>query len=341
MGGHIYECSECSHTVIHYNSCRNRHCPMCQGIKKHIWVDQRNKEIIDAKYFHTVFTVPHELHPLIYQNQKLLYDLLYKTVSKTLTNLSLDKKYLGAKIGFFCVLHTWSKDIHYHPHIHVVVLAGGLTKTNQWKQSKKNFFIPVKVLSKVFRGKYLQGLRRYYNDNLLNFYKSSKAYRNKKAFNQLIDTCYRKDWYTYTKETFSSPVAVIKYLARYTHRIAISNERIKSIDKSNVTIEIKKDGHTKTLVLKGIEFIRRFLLHTLPKGFVKIRYYGILANRNKANNIALCRKLTNSVAYSPKYEGLSMLEILILITKKDVTLCPKCKKGNLKRFRTLQPNGIP
>lgn len=344
LGAHVYECDKCNHTSIHYNSCRNRHCPLCQGMNKTLWVDKRNKDILNAPYFHAVFTLPNELHPLIYQNQKLLYDLMYKTVSQTLLELSMDPKYLGAEIGFFCLLHTWSKDLHYHPHIHVVIMAGGLTKANQWKNSKKKFFIPVKVLSKKFRGKYLHYLKQYYEKDLLKFYSDAKQYIKPNKFKNLINQCYQKDWYTYTKKTFSSPLAVIKYLGRYTHRIAISNNRIISIDEDSVTFIAKKDtssDKTKIITLKATEFIRRFLMHTLPKRFVKIRYYGILANRNKKIKIALCRKLTTSPVYKSKYEGLKPIEIVCMIAKKDITLCPVCKKGKMELSSTLPKESIP
>lgn len=340
LGSHVYECDQCQHPSIHYNSCRNRHCPLCQGLNKEIWVDKRNQDLLHAPYFHTVFTLPHELHPLIYQNQKLLYHLMYKSVSETLLELSMDPKYLGAKIGFFCVLHTWSKDLHYHPHIHVVIMAGGLTKTKEWRSSKKTFFIPVKVLSKKFRGKYLYYLKQYHKEGQLNFYAKAKPYKELNEFKQLINQCYEKNWYTYTKKTFSGPAAVIQYLGRYTHRIAISNNRIVSMNQDSVTFVLKKEpktGQSKTITLKATEFIRRFLMHTLPKGFVKIRYYGILANRNKKSNITLCRKLTASPVYQSKYEGLKKIEIVSMMVKRDITLCPKCQKGNMVVTNTLHP----
>ncbi|MEW6536930.1 MAG: transposase zinc-binding domain-containing protein, partial [Candidatus Auribacterota bacterium] len=200
LGGHVDQCEECGYIAVYYNSCRNRHCPLCQGVTKAIWVDQRSKDILNAPYFHVVFTVPQQLHPLIYQNQGLLYDLMYKAVAETLLELSKDKKYLGAQIGFFSLLHTWAQDLHYHPHIHTVVLAGGLTKLNQWRNSSKKFFIPVKVLSKKFRGKYLYHLKQYHRQNLLEFYEDAQQYRDPKLFRDLCNRCYAQDWYTYTKK---------------------------------------------------------------------------------------------------------------------------------------------
>ncbi len=342
LGGHVYQCDECGDTVIQYNSCRNRHCPLCQGINKVIWLDQRNKDILNVPYFHVVFTMPEELHQLIYQNQKLLYPLMYKCVAETLLELCWDKKYLGAQIGFFSMLHTWGKDLHYHPHIHTVVMAGGLTKNNQWVNGSNKFFIPVKVLSKKFRGKFIYYLKKYYSREKLSFYNDAVKYLDLKVFQDLIDQCYAKDWYSYSKRTFSGPQAVVKYLGRYTHRIAISNDRIVSMDKDSVTIKVRdEENKNKTVTLKGIEFIRRFLMHILPKGFVKVRHYGLLANRNRKTKLALSRKLTNSISYKPVFEGLNTIEILSILLERDVTLCPTCKKGKLNLINTFLKEALP
>lgn len=344
LGGHVFGCEECNHISVSYNSCRNRLCPMCQGVNKAIWVENRSKDILNAPYFHVVFTMPQQLQPLIYQNQELLYGLMYKAVAETLQELSQDKKYLGAQIGFFSLLHTWGQDLHYHPHIHTVVLAGGLTKFNKWKSCSKGFFIPVKVLSKIFRGKYLHYLKQYYRQNLFGFYGNAKEYQDPRQFQNLINQCYEKDWYTYTKKTFSGPLAVVQYLGRYTHRIAISNNRLVSMDEETVTFKVKDNkcqNGTKTMKLKGDEFIRRFLMHILPKGFIKIRHYGILANRNKKTKLELCRKLTFSLTYKSKFEGLKTIEILNILVGRDVTLCPVCKKGKMKTIYSLQKGPPP
>ena len=332
LGGHVCECEKCGHIAVRYNSCRNRHCPLCQGVTKAVWVDERRKDILQAPYFHVVFTVPQQLHQLIYQNRELLYGLMYRAVAETLLELAKDKKYLGAQVGFFSLLHTWGQDLHYHPHIHTVVLAGGLTKQNLWRTTSKKFFIPVKVLSKKFRGKYLHYIKQYMRQNLLKFYGKAKAFQNPKLFQDLLNQCYAQDWYIYTKETFSGPLAVVQYLGRYTHRIAISNTRIVSMDDHTVTITVKdkKRKRIRTLALEGVEFIRRFLLHVLPKGFVKIRYYGLLANRNKKTKLGLCRKLTCSPTYKPKFEGLKTIEILCILMGRDVTVCPICGEGKMR-----------
>lgn len=333
LGGHVSTC-DCGHVEVYYNSCRDRHCPMCQGITKAMWVDQRCKDAIDAPYFHVVFTMPSELHSLIYQNQRLLYDLMYKAVSETLLELSLDPKHLGAQPGFFCILHTWGQDLHYHPHIHAVVMAGGLTKLNKWRSSSKKFYIPVKVLSKMFRGKYLHYLKQYYNEQHLSFHGDLQQ----QEFHNLLNDCYKKDWYSYSREALAGPMAVIDYLGRYTHRIAISNSRIASLDEDTVTIKVRdnKDNQKqKALILKGVEFVRRFLMHVLPPRFVKVRYYGILATRNKKTKLALCRKLTSSALHKPKFEGLSTLQVLTILLGRDVAKCPKCQK-DLRKFCTTR-----
>ena len=295
--------------------------------------DQRKKDILNAPYFHVVFTMPEQIHMLIYHNQKLLYDLMYKAVAETLMELSADKKYLGAQIGFFSVLHTWGQNLHFHPNIHSVVLAGGLSKQNQWRMSSEKFFLPVRVLSKVFRGKFLYYLKQYYEQDQLNFYNDTELYKDSKRFQELVDQCYGINWYSYTKRTFSGPLAVVKYLGRYTHRIALSNQRILAADEENVMIQVKdykNNNLKKTVTMKGKEFIRRFLMHILPKRFVKIRHYGLLANRNRKTKLAICRRLTKSPSYQPLFEGKSTLEVVSILLKKDVTLCSECKKAHLR-----------
>jgi len=333
MGGHIDECDNCGYIHISYNSCRNRHCPLCQSIPKEKWIDARKEEILNAPYFHVVFTVPDEIKMIIFQNQKLLYSLMYKTVSDTLVELSASKKYLGAQIGFISVLHTWGQCLIFHPHIHTIVLAGGLTKDKKWQCSSKKFFIPVKVLSNMFRGKFLYQLKQYYNENKLEFYGESKEFENPEVFQSLLNSCYKKSWYIYSKRPFSSPTAVIEYLGRYTHRVAISNNRIVGIDGNSVTIkykDYKENSKEKLMTLSGIEFIRRFLMHVLPKGFVKLRHYGILGNRNKKTKLELCRKLTKSIKIISKFKNLSTIEIFKIITGKDITKCPACGEGSMK-----------
>lgn len=344
LGGHLYSCFECGHTTVLYNSCRNRHCPCCQNLPKTVWVDARSRDILNAPYFHVVFTVPAQLQRVIYQNQDLLYNLLYKAVAETLTELSQDPKYLGAQIGFMSILHTWAQDMTYHPHIHTVVLAGGLTENNDWQQSSKKFFLPVKVLSKRFRRKFMDYLKHYNKEGLLKFYGNLQEYQNPQIFANLVDSCYKENWYTYTKKTFSGPQAVIRYLGMYTHRVAISKERVLSMDEQKVTIRVKdrQNGNKpKTVTMDGEEFIRRFLMHVLPKGFVKVRYYGLLSNRNKKTKLERCRLLTESPTIIPTFEGLKASEILKILLGKDVTLCPCCRQRKLFDIKISPAAGSP
>jgi len=341
MGTNASVCDNCGHIEIHYNSCRNRHCTLCQGVNRAIWVDNRSKDIINAPHFHLVFTMPQQLQLIIYQNQKLLYTLMYKAAAETITELSADEKYLGAQVGFFSLLHTWSQDLHYHPHIHTVLMAGGLTTINKWRQSSKDFFIPVAVLSKKFRGKYLHYLKQYFLDDRIEFYGEQQQYQEPEKFQALLNDCYALNWYTYVQETFSGPHAVIKYLGRYTHQVAIANSRIVSINDDAVIFtakDEKRSGIIRTVITKGEEFIRRFLMHVLPKGFVKVRYYGIFANINKKTKLALCRKLTNNALRKLIYKGLNNVEVASILAGIDLTLCKMCGLGTLQSIYSLRGN---
>ena len=332
MGANVRICEECGYIDTHYNSCRNRHCPSCQGINKDIWADARSEDTINAPYFHVVFTVPEQLQMIICQNKEVLYNLMFKATSETIFALTKNKKYLGAKPGFFSVLHTWTQDMRFHPHIHIVIVGGGLTEIGEWRNSGKDFFLPVKVLAKLFRGKFLAALESLYNDGKLNFFESMIGFKDANTFNSLLAEVYKINWYTYTKRAFSGPLAVVKYLARYTHRIAISNYRIVKIEGNMVTITVRDDssiGGTKHLTLDCIEFVRRFLMHVLPKGFVKIRYYGVLASRNKKTLLVICMKLTKTIEHKSKLKGLTHVEVLLVVYGKDINLCPCCGIGKL------------
>ena len=283
-GTNVSICEDCGQLEVHYNSCRNRCCPMCQALPKEKWIDKRREDVLDAPYFHVVFTVPQELNPIIYSNQQLLYDALYHSVSATINELTTDSKHLGAKVGYICVLHIWGSEMNYHPHIHVILLGGGLSVKNEWRDKGKEFFLPVKVLSKVFRGKYMNELKSLYQDNKLEFHGSGEKYRNSYNFKELLNTCYEKDWIPHCKKTFNGAQSVINYLGKYTHRIAISNHRIIRMDEDTVTYYVKdyrEHGKWKELTISGVEFIRRFLMHVPPKRFVRIRHYGLLCTRSK------------------------------------------------------------
>ena len=326
LGYHEDVCDECGYRKISYNSCRNRHCPKCQSIARAKWVEEREAEILNVKYFHVVMTIPSELYMIAYQNQSKVYKILFKATAETLEELARDKKYLGAEIGFMEVLHTWGQTLVYHPHIHCIVPAGGIDKIGKWRNSKKKFFIPVKVLSRKFRGKFLY----YLKNEKMEFYGKNEYLNNKQNFDELMSKMYNKEWISYCKPPFENAKSVIKYLGRYTHRVAISNERIVSEENGEVTFkyrDYKDNNKMKEMTLKAEEFIRRFLMHILPPGFMKIRHYGLLGNRNKKTKLAVCKKLTNTT--SPVKPKLTTLEILKKTLGVDFNICPMCHKGHL------------
>lgn len=330
LGYHEDKCDECGYTKISYNSCRNRHCPKCQSIAREKWIYNRECEIINEKYFHVVMTIPEELYVVAYQNQRKVYNILFKATAETLEELAKDKKYLGAQIGFMEVLHTWGQTIVYHPHIHVIVPAGGIDELGKWRKSKKKFFIPVKVLSRKFRGKFMY----YLKQEKLEFHGKNEYLKIQENFEELVAKMYNKEWVSYCKEPFKDATSVIRYLGRYTHRVAISNNRIIKEENGEVTFkyrDYKDNKKIKIMTLKAEEFIRRFLMHILPPNFMKIRHYGILGNRNKKTKLVECKKLTNTTNLE-KIE-LSTLEILKKTLGVNFNLCPVCHKGHL-----LSPN---
>lgn len=335
MGANVSECESCHKKYIHYNSCKNRHCPMCQGMDVGEWIDKQQENVLDVPYFHTVFTIPEELYSLVYSNQKLLYDALYHAAHLTMTELSADPKHLGAKIGYICVLHTWGSRMNYHPHLHMIVLGGGLDGINHWKDKGKKFFFPVKVMSAVFKKYYLKELKELRELEKLQYHGTAIELQNHYSFKDLINKLYDKDWIVYTKEAFNGANSVIKYLGKYTHRIAISNRRIISMTAEKVTYlakDYKNGGKMIPYTVKGTEFIRMFLMHVLPKGFVRIRHYGILSCRSKKEKMNLCRKLLNCIQYISKLRGKTTAEKLMILYKKDICKCEACG-GNLLSFR--------
>ena len=321
LGANVSVCEECGCVQIHYNSCRNRCCPMCQELPKLKWIDARKEDVLDAPYFHVVFTIPEELNPVIFSNQRLLYDAMYHATSATLLELCGSPKHLGAKVGFISILHTWGSAMNYHPHIHVILLGGGLDQYNQWRDRGGKFFLPVKILSKLFRGKYMAELKSLWADAKLQFYGTAMRFQNHYEFQDLIDICYSKEWVPYCKPSFNGAQSVINYLGKYTHRIAISNYRIISIDEENVAFSVKdykNAGRWKTMQISGIEFIRRFLMHVPQKGFVRIRHYGLLSSRCKAVSLSVCRNALNSRKYKSLLKNLNVPDML-------ETLFGKCK----------------
>jgi hypothetical protein len=295
LGGHRDQCSRCGYRAISYNSCRNRHCPKCQNGARDKWVAARQNELLAVAYVHVVFTLPQQLSPLMLQNKKVLYDLLFRASAETLLQVARDPKHLGAEIGFLSVLHTWGQNLLHHPHVHCVIPAGGLTADHRhWIHPRYQFFLPVRVLAQVFRGKFVAGLRQAFRQGRLTFAGTLKPLENEKAFHSFLRTLFRQNWVVYAKPPFGGPQHVIGYLARYTHRVAISNHRLLAFVQDRVTFRWKDYAHgnqKKKMTLSSQEFLRRFLLHVLPRGFVRIRFFGFLANRCRATLLPHCRLL--------------------------------------------------
>lgn len=298
LGGHLDRCCQCGHEATSFNSCRSRHCPKCQTNARNKWLVERGKELLPVKYVHVVFTIPHELSWLALQNKKVVYDLLFRASAATLLEIAADPKHLGAEIGFLSVLHTWGQNLQHHPHVHCVVPAGGLSRDHQrWVHPRYPFFLPVKVLSRVFRGKFIAGLKRAFQQGKLRFPGSVKRLAEKKAFYAFLRPLFRHDWVVYAKRPFGGPEHVLHYLARYTHRVAISNHRIVDFADGKVTFRWKDYAHKskqRLMTVSAEEFLRRFLLHTLPRGFVRIRFCGFLANRRRSALLPLCQELLNT-----------------------------------------------
>ena len=327
LGVNLSQCTDCGHVEIHNNSCRNRNCPNCQAVLKEIWVDKRKAEVIDTPYFHVVFTLPHQLNSLIYCNQKLLYGLLHRCCAETLLELSADKKWLGATPGIIQILHTWNQELDYHVHMHCIVSGGGLTKDGKIRKSSKNFFIRTEVLRDKFKGKYMAHLSSLYKSGSLTFSSSCEKLRNPYHWKEWKNSLYEMDWCPYIKETFHGFGNAIEYLGRYTHKIAISNSRILSVSDGTITFSArgKKPGEPKRqITLDHTEFIRRYLMHVLPSGFQKIRYYGFLNNRYKTRNLKLIFKLQGRQRFKAKYTNLSMAELLKAVWNLDIHICPEC-----------------
>lgn len=331
QGVNMSICADCHHVEMHNNSCRNRHCPCCQGLVKEKWIDQRKAEIVDTPYFHVVFTVPEELNPIIYANKEVLYTLLYKASADTLMTLAKDEKHLNASIGFMSILHTWGQSLTFHPHIHSIVLGGGLTKDLTFKTTKDDFLFPVRVVSKVFRGKFMEAFKKLYKSGQLAFSGTSFPFQHPVAFQKLVDLLYAKAWIPHIKETFKGAQNVIEYLGRYTHRIAISNARILEVNDEGITFRVKdykKQGKPSQVTLAPVEFIRRFLMHILPKGFVKIRHYGILSNRTKKIKLKICRNIIKRNYPKPQLVGLTAAQIILKLFGVDIYKCPQCAGRN-------------
>ena len=344
LGGHVDACDHCGHRVVSYNSCRNRHCPKCQSLAKAKWLQARRAELLPVPYYHVIFTLPHPLAPLARQNKRVVYNILFQAVSQTLLTLAADPKHLGAEIGFLAILHTWGQNLLAHPHVHCVVPGGGLADNRQkWIAGRKRFFLPVRVLSRLFRRLFLDRLQKAFAQGRLAFHGDIQHLADPDAFDRFLQTCRRTDWVVYAKPPFGGPEKVLDYLARYTHRIAISNHRLLTMDERNVSFtwrDYKHGGARRTLTVDAHEFIRRFLLHVLPNGFVRVRYYGLLANRHRTQTLQLCRTLLEvpESANSQPIAQQDWTDLLTSLTGVDPLGCPQCKKGRLVRVETLPPS---
>jgi hypothetical protein len=299
LGGHLDQCSRCGRQAISFNSCRNRHCGKCQTNARDQWLRDREKELLNVPYVHVVFTLPHQLSPLTLANKRVLYDLLLRASAATLLEIAADPKHLGAEIGFMSVLHTWGQNVLHHPHAHCVIPAGGLSLDHQhWVHPRYAFFLPVKVLSRVFRGKFTAGLKKAFRRRQLTFPGGLQPLAQETAFRSFLRSLFRQDWVVYAKPPFGGPQHVLHYLARYTHRVAISNHRIVHFADGLVTFRWKDYAHRskqKLMTVTADEFLRRFLLHVLPHGFVRIRFFGFLSNRRRKSLLPLCRQLLQMV----------------------------------------------
>ena len=336
LGGHLDECTRCGHrAAISYNSCRNRHCPKCQTSTRERWIAARQRELLPTRYVHVVFTLPHRLAPLALQNKKVLYDLLFRASAETLLEVARDPRHLGAEIGFFSVLHTWSQKLGLHPHVHCVIPAGGLSLDHaHWIPSRERFFLPIHVLRRVFRGKFVAGLRQAFQAGQLNFHGDLALLAQPKTFAAWLRPLFRKDWVVYSKPPFGGPEYVLQYLGRYTHRVAISNHRLVSLAEGNVTFRWRDSAHNneqKLLTLSLDEFLRRFLLHLLPKGFVRIRNFGFLANRKRAITVPLCLSLLGSPTEATHEASAH--------SPCDLWLCPHCG-GSMRVIQRFTPADI-
>jgi hypothetical protein len=340
LGGHVERCEDCAHTRIAYNSCRNRHCPKCQWRTAQAWLEAREAELLPVPYFHVVFTLPAEIGAIAYQNKAKVYGLLFKAAADALTTIAADPNHLGADIGFIGVLHTWGQNLDHHPHVHCIVPAGGISPDGQaWVRCRPNFFLPVRVLSRLFRRLFTERLKALHDAGELQFFGNLARLATARAFSAYLAPLRKCEWVVYAKRPFAGPGQVLSYLARYTHRVAISNSRILSLSDGKVSFrwkDYRQDGKAKVMRLAAGEFMRRFLLHVLPDGFHRIRHYGLFANGHRAERVKLCRQLldvTEPLKASPADNDLAA-------QSADQTHACPCCGGRMKIVETFD-RGIP
>lgn len=349
LGGHLEACDECGHQRISYNSCRNRHCPKCQSLARAQWIEDRKSELLDCPYFHVVFTLPEEIAAISYQNKAVVYNLLFAATAETLCTIAADPKHLGAEIGFFAVLHTWGQNLMHHPHLHCVVPGGGLSPDGErWVACRSGFFLPVRVLSRFFRRRFLELLGQAFQRGELEFFSALESLRERKAFLRYLEPLREKEWVVYAKAPFAGPEQVLDYVGRYTHRVAISNNRLLNIGDGHVIFRWRdyRDGDAqKTMTLAAGEFLRRFLLHVLPPGFHRIRYYGLLGNRHRQGKLDHCRQLLDMSPATPQEADTAVpadyRDRYEALTGQSLHECPTCHRGRMILIKELPPSRVP
>jgi len=349
LGGHVEACDDCGHQRISYNSCRNRHCPKCQSLARAQWIEDRQAELLPVPYFHVVFTLPEEIAAIAYQNKAVVYNLLFAATADTLRTIAADPKHLGAEVGFFAVLHTWGQTLVHHPHLHCVVPGGGLSADGErWVPCRPGFFLPVRVLSRFFRRRFLQLLEQAFDRGELKFFSALEQLRERETFHRYLEPLRQKEWIVYSKAPFAGPEQVLDYVGRYTHRVAIANSRLLNIEDGHVAFRWKdyRDGDAqKTMTLTAEEFIRRFLLHVLPPGLQRIRYYGFLGNRYRKEKLAQCRSLLQVNSTTPQKAGAEApadyRDRYEALTGVSLHACPVCRRGRMMIIEQLSPCRAP
>jgi hypothetical protein len=347
LGGHVEHCDRCDHQRISYNSCRDRSCPKCQSLARAQWLEDRQAELLDTQYFHVVFTLPQPIADIALQNKEKIYAILFRAVSETLQTIAADPKHLGAQIGFFAVLHTWGQNLVHHPHLHCVVPGGGISPDGtRWIACRQDFFLPVRVLARLFRRLFLEHLVDVFEAGELHFSSFLEPLRTPAAFFRHIDLARNTEWVVFAKKPFAGPQQVLQYVARYTHRVAISNDRILNIDDGKVQFrwkDYRNESRQKTMTLAAEEFIRRFLIHVLPEGFQRIRYYGFLANRYRAERLALCRRLLEMPEPEPSIETADREDYRDRyehLTGVSLKMCPLCRTGTMVVIETFKCTAV-
>ena len=353
LGGHASHCDHCGAWEFFWHSCRNRHCPLCGGTQRARWLDRCRQDLLPTPYYHTIFTLPHELCALALANRKVVYDLLFQATAETLQDVAANPQHLGAKIGLTLVLHTWGQTLQFHPHVHGVVAGGGLSpEGTRWIAAREDFFLPVHVLSRLFRGKFLAGLKRAWGEGELRLEGDLAPLADSRAWEKWLSPLYQKEWNVYVEsppsETASAPEAVLKYLARYAWGVAISNSRLESLTEEGVRFrwkDYRHDNQEKTMTLSGVEFLRRFLQHVLPPGFVRIRYYGFLSTRQRRRALPLCRHLLKLASGAPDEPCPPPVFPEVSDTAEgsleELRICPACGVGKLHPVRTWSRPTIP